>query len=200
MVQFCRGLKDVGPSFELGDLYEMDFRSDMPIDEYNREMNVFGNRPSIPLPADVEAEHAKIRRADGLAFVFPVWCSDCPAKLKGWFDRVWVCGFAYEYRFVEEDYPFPRLSVDRAAVLCPAGNSMEGLEASGIAESMRKLYVNDRLRPDAGVKHCEFVLLPGMADPEARPKNRSENLEKTYRLGRDFLVRTHERLPNTPCN
>ena len=183
--EFCRGLDDGGHSYEIGDLYEMDFKSEMSLDEYNREMNVHGNRPTLQIPADVQAEHTKIGKADGLAFVFPVWWSDCPAKLKGWFDRVWVCGYAYEYKFVKETYPFPRLSVERAAV-CPAGNTLEGLEESGMAESMRRLYINDRLRPEAGVRRCEFVLLPGMADPGNTPQWIA-NLETAYQLGRSFL-------------
>ena len=167
----------------------MGFKCEMNLEEYTREMNVQGNRSTLPLPSDVEVEHSKISRAEGLAFVFPVWWSDCPAKLKGWFDRVWVCGYAYEYTFAKETYPFPRLSIERALVLCPVGNTREGLEESGIAEAMRLLYTHDRLRPEAGVKHCEFALLPGMADPEARPRNRARNLEIAYQFGRNFLMK-----------
>ena len=187
--ELCRGLDDGGHSYEIGDLYEMDFKCEMHLDEYTREMNVQGNRSALPIPSDVEVEHCKIGRADGLAFVFPVWWSDCPAKLKGWFDRVWVCGYAYEYQFARETYPFPRLAVERALVLCPVGNTLEGLEETGIAEAMRRLYTHDRLRPDAGVKHCEFALLPGMADHFATSSNRARNLETAYQLGRNFLVK-----------
>ncbi len=194
--ELCRGLCDGGHSYEIGDLYGMNFRSEVTLDEYNREMNVSGNRPTLPVPSDVKVEHRKIAKADGLAFVFPVWWSDCPAKLKGWFDRVWVCGYAYEYKFAKEAYSFSRLSIERALVLCPAGNDMEILRETGIAESMERLYTNDRLRPDAGVKHCEFVVLPGMVDPGARPRNRARNLEITYQLGRDFFV-TSNLVPGT---
>ena len=185
--QLCRGLDDGGHTYEIGDLYELDFKCEMNLNEYIREMNVEGNRPTLPIPSDVEAEHGKIIEADGLAFVFPVWWSDCPAKLKGWFDRVWVCGYSYEYKFARETYPFPRLSIERALVLCPVGNTLEGLEESGIAEAMRRLYTHDRLRPEAGVEHCEFAFLPGMADPEARPRNRARNLEVAYQFGKNFL-------------
>lgn len=189
LAELCLGFDDGGHSYEIGDLYEMDFKCEMTPDEYAREMNVQGNRPTLPIPPDVEVEHSKISRADGLAFVFPVWWSDCPAKLKGWFDRVWVCGYAYEYQFARETYPFPRLSVERALVLCPVGNTLEGLEASGIAEAMRQLYTQDRLRPDAGVKHCEFAILPGMADHFSTSSNTARNLEIAYRYGRNFLMK-----------
>ena len=160
----------------------------MTLAEYKREMNVHGDRARSPLPADVIAEHDKIARADGLAFVFPVWWSDCPAKLKGWFDRVWVCGYAYDYAIPGETFPFPRLSLSRALVLCPVGNTGDALEQSGIAESMRRIYANDRLQPGLGVARCEFVLLSGTADPQNAAQARERNLAIAYRLGRNFLT------------
>ena len=60
----------------------MNFRTDMSLDEYNREMNIYGNRPDLPVPPDVLTEHAKIEKADGLVFIFPNWWSDCPANSK----------------------------------------------------------------------------------------------------------------------
>lgn len=37
------------------------------------------------------AEHlARLRRAEGLVFVYPTWWYGPPAMLKGWLDRVWV--------------------------------------------------------------------------------------------------------------
>ena len=53
----CRGLREGGHTFEVGDLYGMGFRSDMTLAEYQREMNVRGDRADSPLPKDVEQEH-----------------------------------------------------------------------------------------------------------------------------------------------
>ena len=188
----CRGLVEGGHTFEVGDLYAMEFRSDMTLAEYEREMNVRGDRARRPLPADVAEEHRKIGRADGLAFVFPVWWSDCPARLKGWFDRVWVCGYAYDYDIPGETFPFPRLSIARALVLCTAGNTEDALERSGVAESMCRIYANDRLQPGLGVARCEFVLLSGTADPQHAAQMRERSLDTAYRLGRNFLATAAE--------
>ena len=188
----CRGLADGGHTFEVGDLYAMGFRPDMTLAEYQREMNVRGDRADSPLPKDVEQEHRKISRADGMAFVFPLWWSDGPAMLKGWFDRVWVCGYAYDYGVPGETFPFRRLAVGRALVLCSAGNTAEILEQSGVAQGMKRIYTHDRLHPGSGVGHCEVVFLPGMADPQTAPQARGGNLDTAYRLGRDFLTTAPE--------
>jgi putative NADPH-quinone reductase len=39
----------------------------------------------------------ELRRAEGLVFVFPTWWFGMPAMLKGYFDRVWVPGVAFEH-------------------------------------------------------------------------------------------------------
>lgn len=47
-------------------------------------------------PADVAAEHARLDRADALVMVYPVYWWSFPALLKGWIDRVFSQGWAYE--------------------------------------------------------------------------------------------------------
>lgn len=47
-------------------------------------------------PADVAAEHARIDRADTLVIVYPIYWWSFPALLKGWIDRVFSPGWAYE--------------------------------------------------------------------------------------------------------
>ncbi len=44
----------------------------------------------------VEKQIEQLAQADLLALVFPVWWSGFPALLKGWFDRVWIPGVAYQ--------------------------------------------------------------------------------------------------------
>ncbi|WP_132999772.1 NAD(P)H-dependent oxidoreductase [Luteimonas arsenica] len=49
-----------------------------------------------PPPADVAAEHARLERADALALVYPIYWWSFPALLKGWIDRVFTLGWAYD--------------------------------------------------------------------------------------------------------
>lgn len=175
---FTRGLRDAGHSFEIGDLYEMGFQSDMDAAQYAREV---GPDPDAPVPEDVRLEQAKIDRADALAFIYPVWWSDCPAKLKGWFDRVLTLGYAYFYE--GDTHRSSRIHVQKALALCPAGHPVEYLEAIGIAESMRCVMLNDRLL-GVGVKEARMEILGGMVTKDATI--RRKNLERAYQLGREF--------------
>ena len=42
-------------------------------------------------------EMAALAQADALILVFPTWWFGFPAVLKGWFDRVWAPGLAYDH-------------------------------------------------------------------------------------------------------
>jgi NAD(P)H dehydrogenase (quinone) len=46
--------------------------------------------------ADVAAEQARISRADALVLVYPVYWWSMPGLLKGWIDRVFTNGWAYD--------------------------------------------------------------------------------------------------------
>jgi len=90
------------------------------------------------LPDDVAAEQGKLRRADALVVQFPLWWYGMPAILKGWFDRVFVSGFAFgkdphtgrRLRFEQGPFVGTRaLAVitlgDREASIGPRGKSGE---------------------------------------------------------------------------
>ncbi|MEH6631417.1 MAG: NAD(P)H-dependent oxidoreductase [Halopseudomonas aestusnigri] len=47
--------------------------------------------------SDLEKDLAQLREAQILVLVFPTWWFGFPAILKGWFDRVWVPGHAYDH-------------------------------------------------------------------------------------------------------
>ncbi len=48
------------------------------------------------IPADVAAEQARVDGADALVLVYPVYWWSLPGLLKGWIDRVFVNGWAYQ--------------------------------------------------------------------------------------------------------
>lgn len=49
-----------------------------------------------PTPADVRAEQQRIDGVDHLVLVYPVYWWSMPALLKGWIDRVFISGWAFD--------------------------------------------------------------------------------------------------------
>lgn len=167
------GLAEGGHRTTVSDLYKCGFSSDLSPQEYFRE--AYGGS-GIPIDADVLEQQALLQTTDAVIFLYPVWWADCPAKLKGWFDRVYTAGFAYN-----KSGPREMKTVRYGVIVCTAGHSNEKLEESGIAESMRKVMMEDRL---AGrFENKQMVILGGTLDGE---KAKMELLEKAYLLGRSI--------------
>lgn len=86
-------------------------------------------------PTDVLAEQARIDRADHLILAFPMYWWSMPALLKGWIDRVFVSGWAYEYipgvEFVKK---LDRLVVHLVVI---AGDEAESFERHGVYDAFR---------------------------------------------------------------
>ena len=130
---FIKGITDGGNEYILSDLYAMDFRTDMSEKEYLRDANY---RNTNDLAEDVLAEQDKINAADAIVLIYPVFWTEAPAKLVGWIDRVWSYGFAYGEKRMK--------TLDKALILCTAGNTMERLEKFGLLDSMKKVMFGDR--------------------------------------------------------
>jgi NAD(P)H dehydrogenase (quinone) len=145
---FVSGLKRAGHTHTLSDLYAMDFRSELSLAEYERESAYLAE---VPIPDDVAAEHAKLNAADVWAFVYPVWWADCPARMKGWFDRVWTVGFSHK--------PASLHQAEKAFVLCTAGYTAQQLETDGCHRAMKTVMLQDRIGMKA--RHKEFTVFGG---------------------------------------
>lgn len=72
------------------DLYADGFRPELSAWERTHHLDPPETKPEISEYA------ANLRWCDTLVFVYPTWWSGQPAMLKGWIDRVWVAGVAYE--------------------------------------------------------------------------------------------------------
>ncbi|MCB0968825.1 MAG: NAD(P)H-dependent oxidoreductase [Ilumatobacter sp.] len=71
------------------DLYADGFEPAMTADE-RRSHHLPGVEPELQRYAD------DLRWAEALVLVYPTWWSGFPAILKGWIDRVWVAGVAWD--------------------------------------------------------------------------------------------------------
>ena len=139
-------------SVEVSDLYAINFESDMSEQEYDREAF---SKVDLPVARDVLEEHKKIQRADCIIFLYPVWWSDCPAKLKGWFDRVFTVGFAYK----PSDNSPGMKTIKYGVALCTAGYTSAFLNEIGIVQSMENVMLNDRMGKRFAYK--EMIILGG---------------------------------------
>ena len=173
---FIKGIVDSGNEYILSDLYKMDFKSDMTEQEYLRDAN-YRNTPAVA--ADVLAEHEKINSADAIVFIYPVFWTEAPAKLVGWFDRVWSYGFAYGGNKKMK-------MLEKGLILCSAGNPLERLEQFDLLDSMKKVMLGDRLFNR--VKEAEFIVFDSTSrENPLREQNWDKNLEKAYEKGRTLF-------------
>ena len=172
---FIKGITDSGNEYVISDLYKMGFQTDMTEEEYLRDAN-YRNTPNVS--KDVLVEQEKINSADAIAFIYPVFWTEAPAKLVGWFDRVWSYGFAYGEKTMKV--------LDKAIILCSAGNPIERLEEYGLLDSMKRVMLGDRLFERA--KKMEFIVFDNTSrENELREKNWDANLQKAYEIGKGFF-------------
>jgi NAD(P)H dehydrogenase (quinone) len=98
-------LERAGHEVRVSDLYAMKWKATLDIDDFPAHADgerlyptqasgrAFATKQQA---ADVSAEQEKVIWADALILNFPLWWYGMPAILKGWFDRVWAAGWAYD--------------------------------------------------------------------------------------------------------
>ena len=78
-------------SVDLCDLYQEDFDPTLSAQEWRDYENTSENTRAVSRQVE------RLRQAEGIIFVFPSWWYGMPAILKGYFDRVWLPGVAFEF-------------------------------------------------------------------------------------------------------
>ncbi|MFI9465645.1 NAD(P)H-dependent oxidoreductase [Streptomyces xiamenensis] len=84
---------------------------------------------------DVAREHRRLDRATDLVLVFPVYWWSMPALLKGWIDRVFVNGWAYDHSAASGLRP--RLQRLTTHLLLLAGDDADSFERHGYERALR---------------------------------------------------------------
>ena len=80
-------------------------------------------------------EQKRVDDVDCLALIYPVWWNEAPAVLKGWFDRVFSKGWAYD---ISAEGKFkPLLKLEKIVILNTADNPIELLEDIGLNAAAR---------------------------------------------------------------
>ena len=84
-------LEQMGHEVTIEDLYAEKF--DPVLTAIERESYYGGSYES----SNVAAQVSRLKEAEALVLLFPTWWFGFPAMLKGWFDRVWGPGIAYDH-------------------------------------------------------------------------------------------------------
>lgn len=80
-----------GHEVTIEDLYAFDFKPVLTANERKSYYQVDYDS------SKVTDQIQKLKETEVLVLVFPTWWFGFPAMLKGWFDRVWVPGIAYDH-------------------------------------------------------------------------------------------------------
>lgn len=128
------------------DLYLSGFSPALTLDERQSYY-----RPSFASAA-VQDQIDRLLSAEALVLVFPTWWFGFPAILKGWFDRVWAPGIAY----------------DHATDFGPIKPRLDNLERALVLTSLGSPWWVDRLVLRQPVKRVLKTALLGTCAPNCR--------------------------------
>jgi NAD(P)H dehydrogenase (quinone) len=133
--------------------------------------------------------HTRVDKADRLAFVFPVYWWGMPAMMKGWIERVFTGGWAYQFgKSVEDRGKEPPTSLlgSVPTILIGIGGSTKGTyEKYGYGEAMR--VQNDvGIFAYCGITDVESHLIYDVEGDHNAPV-REEGLKLARHIGRTFL-------------
>lgn len=171
---FTKGLKNGGHSYEIIDLYAIDFDPCLRLEDY-------AQFTGGEMPKDVLVQQAKVAQADALAFIYPIWTLGQPAILKGWIDRVFSAGFAYGDDENTGDVK-GLLTHKKVLLINTMGGSEELYKSAGVEKAI-KIIDETNFRIVYGIQHVEHVFLHSvLTDAEARKRH----LELAHRLGKEF--------------
>jgi NAD(P)H dehydrogenase (quinone) len=70
-------------------------------------------------PIDIMNEQKFIQWADLICFVYPIWWSGMPAILKGYIERIFVQGYAFEF---QKDLAIPKLNDKKIMIFNTTGS------------------------------------------------------------------------------
>jgi NAD(P)H dehydrogenase (quinone) len=138
-------------------------------------------------PKDVMTQWEKIKNAQGLAFIAPVYWLHFPAIMKGWFERVFAYGDAYGLTIDgwhgDVKGRVPLLQHEKALIINTTLFSEQDYK-TGLAEPMTRIIDEWGLKYP-GVKKVEHVYFYHV--PMSDSATRQGYLKQAYNLGKEFI-------------
>lgn len=138
-------------------------------------------------PKDVLEQQAKVAWADGIVFIAPIIWMHYPAILKGWIERVFTHGFAYELQLEgwrgNSDFRIPRLRLQKALSMNGTFFTEEDYESKNFKAAIGKV-IDDWCLRFTGIRDVEHVYFHAVAAVD--DTTRKGYLIEAYRLGKEF--------------
>lgn len=189
-------LEQNGHKVEVSDLYKKKFKAIADQDDFlvlnnpkrfNYISEQYHARKNNTFAADIVEEQRLVTWADLIIFQYPMWWTDAPAILKGWFDRVFSYSFAYGPGRYEEG------NLKGKAAIVSVTHGAEDLSEYG--ENGIKGKVEERLFNIqheklyfCGMTVLEPFLFPAGADEERRLQHIQAWEERLAGLKDEILV------------
>jgi NAD(P)H dehydrogenase (quinone) len=171
--KFVQGLHFKGHEAEILDLYAQGFNPLLSAAD-------LASLQAGETPADIQAQQDQVARAEGLAFIFPIWWSSMPAVLKGWIDRVFSLGFAYAFK---EEGPVGLLKHQKALLITTAGGDQAFFDHSGIQKAIQ-MTIDLGVFAFTGIPKVQHEFFYNVV--QADPATREKYLEKAFSLGMEY--------------
>jgi len=137
-------------------------------------------------PRDVREQQRKIAQAQGLAIIAPVWFVGFPAILKGWIERVFTYGFAFnltpEGWQGEISGRIPLFKHEKALILSTTLFNEKAYQ--GRLGPAMKTLIDDFGFRYPGIKEVEHVYFYSVSAVDTA--TRQDYLQQAYRLGKEF--------------
>ena len=171
----CDGLAQAGHQPDMADLYAEGF------DPVLRGSELATLGTGRPLP-DVAEYQERIRQAQALAFVFPIWWFGAPAILKGFVERVFQEEFAF--RFTASGKIQGLLPHEKALVICTSGVSAALYRLFRFGRPLEKSFDEWTLKI-CGIHRVRRIMLHDVLT--ADDSTRARYLERIRRVAGDFF-------------
>ncbi|QLT11763.1 NAD(P)H-dependent oxidoreductase [Klebsiella grimontii] len=143
------------------------------------EPDIAAFRQTGATPSDAIAEQARIDNADALVLVFPIYWWSMPGLLKGWIDRVFSNGWAYEE--TADGNVVKKLGRLRVHLVALGAASQQTYDKHGFTDAFNAQIVHGIFDYcGATVASSQMLLLPDLQTAEA-------HLEAGRQLGRKMF-------------
>ncbi|MCR6473572.1 NAD(P)H-dependent oxidoreductase [Bacillus safensis] len=117
------------------------------------------------VPIAIQREQMLIQQADVLTFIFPIWWTGLPAMLKGYVERVFSEGFAYQ---ISEDGEIENLLRHKKGVIINTHDAPRTfLESNKVFSSSHHMTTDTEVFNFIGVQPVERLLFSSMEQASA---------------------------------